>query len=328
MAKVAKASKKTASENKTDTGNESDDHLSIKLVPYLLEFKPRQRGVDKPPAEGLCFLSEIEKFLKSIKELNVDNAKKEVLRIKETKKGYAGNYRVLTGIIESGNFGEEFDLQHIDTKVVSKVTHNQAQIRPFVFLFFFPKGKNRGYVILEKRGPHGVKSFFKSKLDLYVQERLGNGFVCEWSLHCDEEFIKAATKNAKAREIRIKRTIYRNEVEQTDNDEKLGIWSIAYRPPFGLDLSGLTPKSLMSWLRGQPGCNSVLVEGFVPTETTLVIKVDGKDVNYSVEDDGSGQFRASRDVTSLVDKDSVTKTRCAKSLTKIAYELVSQFPML
>ena len=82
---------------------------------------------------------------------------------------------MISGIIESGDYGYESTLVNIKTgkkKYDRKV--DDTEIKPFYFLIYLPKNTAIGYVILQRLGVYGIHSVFKNHITKFFKLRFAN----------------------------------------------------------------------------------------------------------------------------------------------------------
>ena len=171
--------------------------METKLEVYT--FKVRERG-QKQDYETLTSVmgNDFMKFISSFiaqfdKSLLINKEIKRSFQVMEKSIKLASDKRSISGVIESGDYGDE-------TKIVSptgKHKYTKASedlaIRPFYFLINIPTTGYIGYIILQRNGVHGINNLFQQSLteyfDLnYPDHKIDIGqFMSKELLH---EFIK------------------------------------------------------------------------------------------------------------------------------------------
>jgi len=114
------------------------------------------------------FYSILISFLKHLHTNNTNNALKTYMK---PTKGHSKE-RYVFGIIESGNYGISSNIRDIETDSVNyKKTKNDADVLPFYFLFYIPKERNEGVLILQRTGRFGIKTSLGNSLSKYFSEK-------------------------------------------------------------------------------------------------------------------------------------------------------------
>jgi hypothetical protein len=79
----------------------------------------------------------------------------------------------ITGIIEYGTYGSDENVVNIETsKVTKRIENNESPLKPYHFFFEFVD-KNRGLLILERKGNIGVRSIFYQGLKKKLKQNSG-----------------------------------------------------------------------------------------------------------------------------------------------------------
>lgn len=106
----------------------------------------------------------LQKFLSDLKSNGShDAAAKQLLSVVELHQEKGS--RILTGTIESGQYGNESKIKDADTqKVVHTKTVKQADMWPFYFLISLPEKKDEGIVILQRMGQFGIRKLVGKEL--------------------------------------------------------------------------------------------------------------------------------------------------------------------
>lgn len=135
--------------------------------------------------------------LKSKDKVPVINNKqlKKLLRIKYEKDDksqptnpiYYNSGRVLSGILQSGNYGYEEDIidQNGDRMFTKKT--DQAQMKPFFFLFDIPKDKKEAYLILQRNGNDGIFQILRQFIECEIKNIIGDEFTVIIESHCIQD---------------------------------------------------------------------------------------------------------------------------------------------
>lgn len=136
--------------------------------------------------KGEDLLSVTEAFIRNKlvtqKGVNKSPSEQKVCKIGKDGNGndqFDRTGRIIEGIIESGEFGQEKEVVDIDdgsTKYTIK--KNEAPLTPFYFCFYFPEDVAYGFLVLQKSGNSGI---FTLLISLY-REYLVNYFPDPYTL--------------------------------------------------------------------------------------------------------------------------------------------------
>ena len=110
--------------------------------------------------------------------------------------------RSIWGVFESGIYGLSSNLRNVDTDSITyKKKKNEADVLPFYFLFYIPKDKNEGILLLQRTGKYGIRSNLGTFLDKYFSDKY-RGFTMEINSLVQEEIIKKMLYNGNIKKLR------------------------------------------------------------------------------------------------------------------------------
>lgn len=91
---------------------------------------------------------------------------------------YERKGRLLEGIIESGEYGQELDVYDVKTGNKAGTIHkHQAPLLPFYFIFHLPDESYDGYLILQKNGNNGIYSILTTELLNYAATKITGDYT-------------------------------------------------------------------------------------------------------------------------------------------------------
>ncbi len=90
--------------------------------------------------------------------------------LKVTRRDEAG--RVLSGFVETGEYGAELKLVDADTLVEERISDRKAVTRPFFFYFDIPEGATSGILLLQRTATFGISGFHIQHLHAVFREQL------------------------------------------------------------------------------------------------------------------------------------------------------------
>jgi hypothetical protein len=119
--------------------------------------------------EGDDFLVMCQSYLNGLKNYETDATIKRVLKIKRLE--IDAKERLVSGILETGEYGYESELVNFKTK---QITHHreeeEAEVLPFYFLFYLPKDKNCGVILLQRFAQYGIREAMENALRLQIDK--------------------------------------------------------------------------------------------------------------------------------------------------------------
>src|SRR5690606_30902490 len=108
-------------------------------------------------------------------QLEINENQKRSLKLDSENLIFDTGKRMISGIIESGDYGYESTLVNIKTgKKEYDRTVDDTEIKPFYFLIYLPKNTAVGYAILQRLGVYGIHSIFKNHITDFFKLRFAN----------------------------------------------------------------------------------------------------------------------------------------------------------
>lgn len=182
----------------------------IKLEVYTIRIR-QERDVEnfmplKNFFNGVDFISFFEEYLKSFNnQLSCDDNQKRSFKIDSKRIKISTKERIISGIIESGDYGYESEIYNINTgdKTYFKTTED-TEIKPFYFCIFIPNNENKGYIILQRMGVYGIHSIFKSHLTAFFKQKFTN-LVIEFNPYISKEIAHTFLEKGNIKEFVLRR---------------------------------------------------------------------------------------------------------------------------
>ena len=165
---------------------------------YIKEFQPLDQFSDGA--------NDLYDVLRALLEACASNERKseessQVLQV--TKLIHKG--RQLEGLIDAGSFGSESQIRRLGewNKIQYRKTVEDVDLHPFYFLFDIPKGRERGYLLLQSSGADSVQTLLRKVLhNLFTVQFPGYRMQFD-PLVPDELLRKLTGEAAKGTEIRF-----------------------------------------------------------------------------------------------------------------------------
>jgi hypothetical protein len=104
--------------------------------------------------------------------LEINDVQKRSLILDSERLKYSSQSRMISGIIESGDYGYEstlYDIKSGEEQYKRKV--DDTEIKPFYFLLYLPVKDNKGFLILQRFGIYGIHSIFSKHLTDYFKQK-------------------------------------------------------------------------------------------------------------------------------------------------------------
>lgn len=178
----------------------------IKLEVYTLKIRESGNKKSFLPLEkffgGSDFLKFFQDYIKSFDhQLELNENQKRSLKLDSENLIVDTAKRMISGIIESGDYGYESTLVNIKTgKKKYDRTIDDTEIKPFYFLIYLPKNTAVGYVILQRLGVYGIHSIFKNHITDFFKLRFAN-LQLELSQFISKELANTFIEKGNIREL-------------------------------------------------------------------------------------------------------------------------------
>ncbi|MDR3223142.1 MAG: hypothetical protein LBT66_05360 [Methanobrevibacter sp.] len=91
---------------------------------------------------------------------------------------FRNDNRIIYGVFNYGSFGKETKVMSLNNFNEEIIGEGKALLQPFYFLFYIPKDRERGILILERRGNNGIKTTLDEWLekDLFSEDKVLYGY--------------------------------------------------------------------------------------------------------------------------------------------------------
>lgn len=138
-------------------------------------------------------------------QLEINDTQKRSLVLDSSKVKYLSKNRMISGIIESGDYGYESSLYdiHSGQKLYQRRT-DDTEIKPFYFLLYLPNNDNKGFVILQRFGIFGIHSIFKNHITDFFKQKYSE-LILEFNPFVSSQLAKAFLDNGNIKEFRLTR---------------------------------------------------------------------------------------------------------------------------
>lgn len=206
-----------------------------------------------------------------------DAAAKQLLSVYELHEGK--NNRILTGMIESGQYGAASKIKDADTQIVVHTkTVKHADMLPFYFLVRIPENKDEGILILQRTGSFGIRNLVGKELHGLFEGKYPS-FTPTINPLMPEEVVKKTLEKGIVTKLRFVRFGVHKDIADAydahDHTEEIGNmqWVVTARRGQSLPLMGRV-KDVLSKKRELQ--NMIELPGF-PYETVKVeLNVNGR----------------------------------------------------
>lgn len=124
--------------------------------------------------------------------------------------------RVIKGLIRSGAYGYEADIEDVDTElVIHKKSAKQAEVLPFYFWFLFPLGKETGLLVLHRFRQFGVRTILEKRISSRF-EGLHPGFGIRINPFVHAKAMEALIKRSKCTSVTMTKHGTVNDLTDSD----------------------------------------------------------------------------------------------------------------
>ena len=162
-----------------------------------------------------CVVKFIDENKKRFKKLDKEKKSFDV-QPDDDKNYFHLNDRVISGVVESGEYGYGSKIKDENGKTKYKKPSDESNDLPFYFLFYIPKGSLRAILILQKTGVHSISGVFNKELVNYVRDKFHN-YKLDFSQIMSPELANEILLNGDKQEI-----ILTKYEKSTDIFDKLG----------------------------------------------------------------------------------------------------------
>jgi hypothetical protein len=154
---------------------------NVSLAAYLVKIRDVKEREDEIlshlTGEDVDFLEYLVEQLGAMKQAQHNEEYQQVLSVTKLRR----TDRQISGLIETGDYGLESNIYSTVTKkVVHKRKKQEADLRPFYFMFLIPKELDEGLLILQRTGNYGIRKV----LYRFLYDSFNRDFV-DFRLHLD-----------------------------------------------------------------------------------------------------------------------------------------------
>jgi hypothetical protein len=169
--------------------------------------------------DGTDFLKFFQDYISSFDhQLEINDTQKRSLKLDSSKLSLMTTDRIISGIIESGDYGYEstiYDTGSGEERYKRQV--EDTEIKPFYFLLYLPRDENKGFVILQRFGIYGIHSIFRNHLDSFFKTKYSN-LQLDFNPFVSQQLARKFIENGGIREL----TLIRHNLP-TDIADRLGM---------------------------------------------------------------------------------------------------------
>lgn len=180
----------------------------VKLECYTLKIREKRsiKYFNLDTTEGGDFLELFTNYIRDFdKELLTSSRKKKSLQFNIDSLNYGSTQRIISGIIESGDYGIGGLIKNINTgRVRLQKETTDSDIKPFYFLLSIPKDRQTGMLILQRFGIHGIKTVFVNHLKDYISQKNPNSFL-EISPLVSKQLAKVFIEHGGIKEVSLRK---------------------------------------------------------------------------------------------------------------------------
>lgn len=127
--------------------------------------------------------------------------------------------RTISGYFDSAFSGERLKIkEEITNELNYSVNKRELQSRDFFYLIYIPKNSKYGYVVIQKKTNHGVKTVFLNQLNQFLKKKGYMDYHIDLSPASSYNYLMRMFREGELREIKlIKNEIGNSSTEQLGN---------------------------------------------------------------------------------------------------------------
>jgi len=283
----------------------------IKLEVYTIRIKESYKegylSLDSffEKNDFFSFFSELMTSLS--KDMSINEYFKKSLQFKSETSSIDSGNRIISGIIDSGDYGTESSIVNQKTKEeVYHKTEEDLEVKPFYFLIHSPKDFDMGFLVLQRLGSFGIQTIFtRTVIDLFKQKY--SNYIIEFSPFASKKLAQDLLNKKSITELKLKRNNLPPDVANKLNlkgHEKdiqfIEIRIVSKRGKY-LDYNDKVKKFVNNSNAAFFEINEMDKLGF-DGKSTSSIKVDIGGSSRTIDLNDSFQFRPYFDIHNEVDK--------------------------
>lgn len=220
--------------------------------------------------------------------------------------------RIISGYFDSSYTGEKGKIKDRKTNQLKfKIIEKDLFSKEFFYLIHVPKGSKFGFLIVEKKENHGVKSIFENAFNNFMRSKGVSNYLLELRQAPPRYFIENYLEFGKLKEFKL-----------IENDLLLGreerVFKLNNVMAQGQNLKGILLE-LFNTFSSSNEKIPFLNKGEYD-EITFVLGINGSTKTFYVKN--QEKIRSNVDVTSLVEYDEGEPTM--ESLIKISLDIIRQ----
>lgn len=176
--------------------------------------------------ENNDFFSFFQDFINSYSsEIAVDEIYKKSIQFKTDSTSIHSNTRMISGVIESGEYGIEGRIVNRKTKQTAyQKKADDIDIKPFYFLIHAPKEHTTGMLILQRIGHYGINGILTRTINDLFKKKYSD-YIIKFAPFLSKKLAKELINKDSIREIRLRRyglpTDIIDKLELKGHDEKV-----------------------------------------------------------------------------------------------------------
>lgn len=220
--------------------------------------------------------------------------------------------RIISGYFDSSYTGEKGEIKDRKTNQLKfKIIEKDLFSKEFFYLIHVPKGSKFGFLIVEKKENHGVKSIFENAFNNFMRTKGVSNYLLELRQAPPRYFIENYLEFGKLKEFKL-----------IENDLFLGREERIFKLNNGL-IEGQNLKGILLELFNTFSSSNEKIPFLNKgeyDEITFVLGINGSTKTFYVKN--QEKIRSNVDVTSLVEYDEGEPT--TESLIKISLDIIRQ----
>ena len=181
--------------------------INLNIYRFELLNKIKEQQVLSFYNEEEDFLNTMDDFLsyiyKNIRDYHDSQGKYRTFTLSNPQKKNEEK-RIISGYLDSAYTGEKGKIKDRNTNNIKfNVDQNDLFSRDFFFLIYVPKGGKSGFLIVQRKENHGVKSIFESAFNNFMRSKGVSNFTLLLKQAPPRFFIQNFLKNGRLKEFKL-----------------------------------------------------------------------------------------------------------------------------
>ena len=306
----------------------------IKLEIYTFRIREKKEE-EKFEILNSFFKTGFSKFIQAFlnaygKNSVIDDKLKRSFKISKVKPVIDIAKRMASGVIESGDFGIQSQIQTQAGKLKATKNKNDLDIKPFYFLIKVPSKGDCGIIMLQRTGMFGVSQIFQEVFVSFFEEANPDYRIFTKQFMSKEVAVDLVTKGF-IKEIKLSRYTTSSdashllkESDASESVEEIEVRLISKRgKSFPLNMNDTAARFMKNSSTEFFDLTPFSSLGYTKDNTTITVKVKEGKKTHTIDLSDTGEVKPYYYIDDMVEKNEKTQLPLFHSIDKIAKEILS-----